>query len=186
MKPCGLWSRPGCPAINLPTGVRPNSPAQTTKVSVEQSATIEVFNQRRRRLVRLRGARRQIAFDVAVMVPVVSGRDLDAPHAGFGHPSGQPALPREDVGGLLIDAVTSCVSAVSASISNNVRRDRLHTKSQLIRLDHAVEWRIVADARGMQTTQCRDRVDLFLCHSAVSRSLRKFGICGGLLDDRAS
>ena len=97
VKPNGLWSRPSEPCAN---GVRPNSPAQTTSVVVEQPAGLQVGQQAGDRLIDGPGVVLVARLEVAVLVPAVvadaRAGQLDEPHAALDQPPGEQALPAED------------------------------------------------------------------------------------------
>ena len=71
VKPNGLWSRPSVPWAN---GVRPNSPAQTTSVVVEQAAGLQVLEQAGDRLIDGAGVVLVALLQVRVLVPAVVRR----------------------------------------------------------------------------------------------------------------
>ena len=69
VKPNGLWSRPSLPWAN---GVRPNSPAQTTSVVVEQAARFRSFSSAGDRLIDGAGVVLVALLQAAVLVPAVA------------------------------------------------------------------------------------------------------------------
>ena len=173
VKPNGLWSRPSVPwAI----GVRPNSPPQTTSVSSQQAAALQVLEQAGDRLVGGPGIVGMALLQVAVLVPAVVAQvlteHLDEPHAALDQPPGDQALPAVGLGRRIVEAVELLRGCGFVRQIHQVGHGRLHAEGQLVVGDRASSLSSGPRAPSPRRSSVRIRSSFLRWSSSVARAGR--------------
>ena len=135
VKPVALWSRPR-PPFWL-TGVRPNSPPQTTRVSSSRPVRFRSVRSAATGLIGQAAHLLVVGVDIVVRVPLHGDRaaariELDEPHPALDQPAGQQAAGAELDGPRVVQAVHLAGRCGLAREVNRLGRGALHPVGQLV------------------------------------------------------
>ena len=127
------------PVVALGGGGAAKLAAPPNERVLEQSPLLQVGQQSGDRSVNFHRVLGVIGLEIAVLVPFVTVRDLNEPHAPFGTASGDQALPAEVIRRIFIDAVEFEGRRAFLGKIDQLRRLGLHPKSEFERVDSPLQ-----------------------------------------------
>src|SRR5262249_38451852 len=139
---------------------------------LQQPACLQVVEEGGDRAVDRDAAPGQILADAAVMIPGIvrrGGEELDATHGPPPQPTGQEAVPAEQVGGRLADSVEAPRQWALTLDVEGFRRLPLHAEGQLEGRDTGIELAVDHAVAPVQPVELPDRVQLGALRGGIAR-----------------